>query len=387
MDFALSKEHKALKEKIAKFVDDVIVPQAPEFDKTCEFPMEIIQQLAGMNMLAPIVPVEYGGPGLGYISYVIIGEQIARGNLGVAVIIGAHCSLCAGPILYYGTDEQKQKYLPGLANGKVIGALALTEPDAGSDAANVQTKAEDKGDYYLVNGRKQWITNGDVAEVIVVLAKTHPKKGILGLTPILVEKGMDGFIVEGVADMMGIHASHQVDLVFENLKVPKENILGGEKGICKGFKIVIMDCLNGGRIGVGASSCGVATAALNATIKFVKTRREDGTKLADEQYVQLRIADMASRLNAARWLTYYAAWVKDTGGKVSKPAAMAKYFASETCDYIVKQCQVLFGDYGYIKGYDIERWVRDSRIQRIYEGTSEIQQLVIASEVLKRGIF
>ena len=387
MDFTLSEEHKALKEKITKFVDDVIIPQAPELDKTCEFPTDIIRQLAAMNMLTPIVPKEYGGPGLGYVAYAIIGEQVARGNLGVATVLGAHCSLCAAPMLYYGTDEQKQKYLPGLANGEKIGALALTEPDAGSDAANVQTKAEDKGDYYLINGRKQWITNGDVADVIVVLAKTHPKKGILGLTPILVEKGMDGFIVEGIADMMGIHASHQADIVFEDLKVPKENVLGGEKGICRGFKIVIMDCLNGGRIGVGASSCGVATAALEATIKFVKTRREDGTKLSAEQYVRLKIADMASRLNAARWLTYYAGWVKDTGGRVTKPAAMAKYFASEACDYIVKQCQVLYGDYGYTKEYDIERLVRDSRIQRIYEGTSEIQQLVIASEVLKRGIF
>ncbi len=387
MDFELSEENLRIKEKITKYVDDVILPNARVNDDTKEFPMGIVHGLAAMGMLTPIVPKEYGGPGLGYLNYAIIGEQVARGDLGVATTMGAHCSLCCAPILYYGTEEQKRKFLPELASGRKIGALALTEPNAGSDAGNVQTRAEDKGDYYLLNGRKQWITNGDMADVLVVLAKTHPKKGILGLTPFLVEKGMDGFIVEGLADMMGIHASHQADLVFEDLKVPKENILGSDAGICRGFKIVIMDCLNGGRIGVGASSVGVATCALSSLIDYVKTHKEGDKKLRDIQYVQLRIADMAARLNGARWMTYYAAWVKDRGGDVTKPAAMAKYFASEACDYIVKECQMLFGDIGYAKGTDIERLVRDSRIQRIYEGTSEIQQLVIASEVIKRGIF
>jgi len=387
MDFALTEDQLALKEKVAKLVDDFIVPQAPVIDDTKDFPWEAIRKLAEMNMLTPIVPEKYGGPGLGYVEYALIGEQVARGDLGIATTMGAHCSLCAAPLLYYGTDEQKGKYIPDLVTAKKIGALALTEPNAGSDAANVQTKAEDKGDHYLLNGRKQWITNGDVADVLIVLAKTHPKKGILGLTPLIVEKGMEGFECEGIADMTGIHASHQADLVFEDVKVPKEQILGGEKGICRGFKIVIMDVLNGGRIGVGASSCGVATAALSETIEFIKTHKEGDEKLRNMQHIQLKIADMASRLNAARWQTYYAAWVKDTGGKVAKPAAMAKYFASETCDYIVKECMIIQGDYSYIKGNNIERWARDSRIQRIYEGTSEIQQLVIAGEVIKRGIF
>jgi butyryl-CoA dehydrogenase len=387
MDFALTEEHKKIKETISKFVDEVIIPRASELDESHEFPMDIIQQLAAMNMLAPIVPTEYGGPGMDYVSYALIGEQVARGDLGIATDLGAHCSLCVSPILYYGTEEQKKKYLPDLCAGKKLGALALTEPNAGSDAAGVQTKAEDKGDYYLINGRKQWISNGDVADVIVVLAKTHPKKGILGLTPIIIEKGMEGFIVEGVSDMMGIHSSHQSDLVFEDLKVPKENVVGGEKGICRGFQIIIMDCLDNGRIGVGASSCGVATAALEETIDLVKVRREDGKRLRDEQHVQLKIAQMASRLNAARWLTYHAAWIKDQGKKVAKYAAMAKLFGSETCDFIVHECFKIQSDNGYIKGSNIERLVRDSRIQRIYEGTSEIQQLVISGEVLKRGVF
>ena len=387
MDFALSEHHLRIKQTIAKFVDDVIRPRAAQLDDAHEFPRDIIQQLADMNFLAPIIPTQYGGPGLDYLAYALIGEQVARGDFGIATDLGAHCSLCAAPILYYGTEEQKRKFLPDMCAGRKLGALALTEPNAGSDAAGVQTKAEDGGDHWVINGRKQWISNGDIADVIVVLAKTHPKKGILGLTPIIIEKGMAGFIVEGTADMMGIRSSHQADLVFEDLKVPRENVLGGEKGICRGFQIIIMDCLNGGRIGVGASSCGVATAALEETIGFVKTRSASGEKLSDQQYVQLRIAEMSTRLNAARFLTYHAAWVKDTGGHVAKAAAMAKLFGSETCDYIVNHCAIILGDIGYTKQSNIERWLRDSRIQRIYEGTSEIQKLVIAGEVLKRGVF
>ena len=387
MDFALSENHLKIKQTVAKFVDDVIRPRAAQLDAAHEFPRDIIQQIADMNFLAPIIPTQYGGPGLDYLAYAMIGEQIARGDLGIATDMGAHCSLCAAPILYYGTEEQKLRFLPDMCAGRKLGALALTEPNAGSDAAAVQTKADDAGDHWLINGRKQWISNGDIADVIIVLAKTHPKKGILGLTPIIIEKGMPGFIIEGTADMMGIRSSHQADLVFEDLKVPKGNVLGGEKGICRGFQIIIMDCLNGGRIGVGASSCGVATAALEETIAFVKTRRESGEKLSDQQYVQLRIAEMSTRLNAARLLTYHAAWLKDTGGHVAKAAAMAKLFASETCDYIVNTCAILLGDIGYTRQSNLERWIRDSRIQRIYEGTSEIQKLVIAGDVLKRGVF
>jgi len=343
-----------------------------------------VRKLAELGFLAPIVPKQYGGAELDTISYTIIGEEVARGCASHATILGAHCSLCCAPILSFGTEEQKNKYLPKLARGEWIGAFSLTEPQAGSDASNIRTIAEKKNGYYVINGQKQWCTNGAEASVIILFASTNPEAGLRGITPFIIEKeNTKGLRTGKIEDTLGIRGTHQTELYFENAEVPEDNILGGEKNIGRGFQVA-MKTLDGGRIGMASASLGIAQAALETAVKYANQREQFGKKISEFQAIQWMIADMATELEAARQLTYYAAWLKDTGKPHTCEAAMAKMFASEVCWRICDKALQIHGGYGYSKEYPLERYLRDARIKRIYEGTNEIQRLVISREILRR---
>ncbi|HDS30111.1 MAG TPA: acyl-CoA dehydrogenase, partial [Firmicutes bacterium] len=279
MDFSLTDEQLQIRDTAKKIAEEVIMPNVERYDLERAIPWEAIKELGKLGMMAPIVPEEYGGPDLDYVSYALIGEQIARADTGTATVLGAHCSLCVYPILAYGTDEQKKKYLPKLATGEWLGAFALTEPNAGSDASNIMVRAEDKGDHWLLNGEKQWTTNGDIAKVVIVFATVDPSKGLQGVTPFIVETDMDGYSTGAIERTMGIHASHQVVTLYENMKLPKDAVLGGDRHIGRGFQVA-MGTLDGGRIGVGASAVGLATRALEEAVKYTQERVQFGQPLS-----------------------------------------------------------------------------------------------------------
>lgn len=375
-----------IRDTARKIAEEVIMPNSERYDLERDVPWEAIKELSRTGMIAPLIPEEYGGPGLDYVTYALIGEQISWGDAGVATVLGVHCSLGASPILTYGTEEQKKKYLPKMATGEWIGAFGLTEPNAGSDASNITCRAEDKGDHWLINGEKQWTTNGDIASIIILFATTDPAKGLQGITPFIIETEWDGYSTGAIERTMGIHASHQVVTIYDNIKVPKENVLGGDRFIGRGFQVA-MGILDGGRIGIGASAVGLATRALEEAIKYTQERVQFGRPIAKYQVIQFKVADMAMKINAARLMTYYAAWVKDQGLRVLREAAMAKCFASDIAMEVTIEALQCLGGYGYSMDYPIEKLVRDAKIHQIYEGTNEIQRMVIAREVFKRGIF
>jgi acyl-CoA dehydrogenase len=386
MDFSLTSEQILIRDTARKIAEDIIMPNTERYDLERAIPWEAIKALGDAGMMGPIVPEEYGGPGLDYVTYALIGEQISRADPGTATVLGAHCSLCVSPILYYGTEDQKKKYLPKLASGEWIGAFALTEPDAGSDASNILVKAEDKGDHYLINGEKQWTTNGDIARIIILFARVGNTTGLSGITPFIIDTQDEGFSTGAIEKTMGIHASHQVVTRWENMKVPKDRVLGGDRNIGRGFQVA-MGTLDGGRIGVAASAVGLSTRALETAVKYTEERVQFGKPIADNQAIQFKIADMAMRLNAARLMTYYAAWLKDSGLKVVREAAMAKCFASDVAMWLTIEAIQCLGGYGYSMEYPLEKLARDAKIHQIYEGTNEIQRMVISREVYKRGIF
>jgi alkylation response protein AidB-like acyl-CoA dehydrogenase len=384
MDFMLSEDHQMVKDMAREFAEEVLAPQAAELERTRAFPQATLKKMAELGLLTPPIPEEYGGPGLDTLSYALIGEQIARACGSTATILGAHCSLCCMPILLFGTDEQKKKYLPQLTSGDKIGAFGLTEPSAGSDAAGIRTKAEPDGDFYVINGHKQWITNGHYAGIFILMATTNPKAGLRGITGFIVDRDTPGFTTGKIEETMGIRGTVQTELHFENVRVPKENILGGERGLGKGF-LMAMKTLDSGRIGVAAASIGIAQAALEAAVKYSKERVQFEKALKDFQAIQFMIADMATELQAARLMTYYAAWTKDANhGKCTLEAAQAKLYASEVVGRVTDLALQIHGGYGYTKDFPLERYYRDARIKRIYEGTNEIQRMVIAHEVLRK---
>ena len=325
------------------------------------------------------IPQEYGGQGCDTLTYVLCVEELSKACGTTGVIVSAHTSLCCDPIMKYGTNDQKAKYLPALAAGKSIGAFGLTEPGAGTDASGQQTKAVLAGDHYILNGSKIFITNAGPAAIYVVFAMTDKSKGIKGISAFIVEKGFAGFSVGKKELKMGIRGSSTCELVFENCKVPKENLLGQEG---KGFAIA-MSTLDGGRIGIAAQALGIAQGALDETVKYVKERKQFGKSLSAFQNTQFKLADMKTQIEAARLLVYQAAKAKDKGGRYSTEAAMAKLFAAETAMSVTTQCVQLFGGYGYTRDYPVERMMRDAKITGIYEGTSEVQRMVISSSVLK----
>lgn len=372
------REHELLRKAIKDFVSRELVDLPAEMDKTGEMPRELIDKLGHYKYLSTIIPKEYGGAGGDYVSYAIVMEEISRKCASTGTVVTAGSSLVALPILNYGTEEQKQKYLIPLAKGEKIGAFGLTEPGAGSDAAAQQTVAVLEGDHYILNGRKTFITNAPICDFAIVIAMTDKSKGLRGTSAFIVESNWEGFSTGAHEDKMGIRGTQTSDLIFENVKVPKENLIGKEG---TGFKIA-MNTLEAGRIGVAAQAVGVAQGALDEAIKYTKERVQFGKTLSKFQNTQFDIADMETKVNAARLLVYDAAQKKDAKMKMAKESAMAKYYASEVANEVAYKALQLHGGYGFIKDYPIERIYRDARILSIYEGTSQVQKMVIASNVL-----
>ncbi|MCX7951614.1 MAG: acyl-CoA dehydrogenase [Clostridiales bacterium] len=379
MDFSLTREQQLAKEMLEKFVENEVRPIAAEIDETEEFPIETVKKMARLGMMGIPFEREIGGAGGDFITYIMAVEELAKACATTSVVLSAHTSLCCWPIYAYGTDEQKAKYLPKLLKGEHLGAFALTEPNAGTDAASQQTTAKLEGDYYTLNGSKVFITNGGYADIFIVFAMTDRSKGTKGISAFIVEKGFEGFSLGKIEDKMGIRASSTAELIFKDCKVPKENLLGKE-GI--GFKIA-MSTLDGGRIGIAAQALGIAEGALNEAVKYMKERKQFGKPIATFQGLQFYIADMATRVEAAKNLVYKAAWKKQTGQNYSLDAAMAKLYASETAMYVTTKAVQIFGGYGFTKDYPVERMMRDAKITEIYEGTSEVQKMVISANILK----
>ena len=378
MLFQTTPAHEELRAKIRAFAEEEIKPLAFLLDQNNEFPDEPVKKMAQLGWLGLPFPKEYGGAGLDILSYAMAVEELARVDGGAGVILSAHVSLGAWPIFAYGTEEQKQKYLVPLARGEKLGAFGLTEPNAGSDAGGTETTALDKGDHYLLNGGKIFITNAPKADTYVVFAVTTPDIGTRGISAFIVEKGWKGFEFGDHYDKMGIRSSSTAELIFNDVKVPKENLLGKEG---KGFKIA-MQTLDGGRIGIAAQALGIAEGAMEESINFAKTREQFGRPIAKFQNTQFLFADMHVAIEAARLLTYKAAVAKSEGGRFTVDAATAKLFASEAAMKITTKAVQVHGGYGYTKDYPVERMMRDAKITEIYEGTSEIQRVVISGNIL-----
>ena len=377
MEFKWNDEQQLMQTMFREFVDKELRPIAAELDEQERFPFELIPKMGEIGLLGIPVAEEFGGVGMGTLEYVMAVEEISKACASTGVTISAHTSLCCWPIEHFGTQEQKEKYLPDLATGEKLGAFGLTEPNAGTDAAMQRTTAEDKGDHWLLNGSKVFITNGEVADVYVVFAMTDKAAGNKGISAFLLEKGMEGFSFGSHEKKMGIRASSTCELVFEDVKVPKENLLGE---LNKGFQIAMMT-LDGGRIGIAAQALGIAQGAIDETVKYVKDRVQFGRPISKFQNTQFMLAEMQTRVDAARMLVYRAAAIKDAGEPYSSEAAMAKLFASETAREVTWRAVQLFGGYGYTGDYPVERMMRDAKITEIYEGTSEVQKMVISSRM------
>jgi len=381
MNFQLTKEQEFVRKMVRDFAAAEVEPIAAEIDKEHKFPVENTAKMGELGLMGIPFPKEYGGSGGDQISYAITVEELSRVCATTGVICSAHTSLCCWPIFAWGTEEQKRKYLPDLLSGKKIGAFGLTEPNAGSDAGGQQTKAVDNGDHWLLNGAKIFITNGGYADVVVVIAMTDKKKGTRGgISAFIVEKGFEGYSIGKVEDKLGICGSSTTELVFQNCIVPKENLLGK---IGDGFKVAL-STLDGGRIGIGAQALGIAQGAFDVTVEYMKARKQFGKKLSQMEALQFEIAELKTQIEAARLLIYNAADLKQRNLPYGAQAAMAKLFASETAMHVTTKCVQLHGGYGYTKDYPVERMMRDAKITEIYEGTSEIQKLVIAASVFGR---
>jgi alkylation response protein AidB-like acyl-CoA dehydrogenase len=378
MNFQLTEEHLAIKEAARKFTQDVLKKEVIERDRDMRHPTEELKQMGEMGFLGMMVAEQYGGGGLDTISYVLAMEEISKLDASASVAMSVNNSLVCWGLEKYGTEAQKQKYLVPLAKGEVLGAFALSEPEAGSDATSQRTIAEDKGDYYLLNGTKNWITNGGKASTYLVIAQTDVAKGHKGINVLIVEKGMPGFEVAAKEDKLGIRASDTHTLLFNDVKVPKENRIG-EDGF--GFKFA-MKTLEGGRIGIAAQALGIAAGAYELALAYAKTRKAFGTEIANHQAIAFKLADMATEIEAARLLVYKAAWLKDTGQDYATASAMAKYFASEVAMKTAVEAVQVHGGYGYVKEYHVERLMRDAKITQIYEGTTEVQKIVISRAIL-----
>ncbi|MGC6175333.1 acyl-CoA dehydrogenase family protein [Lacrimispora sp. 38-1] len=383
MDFSLSKKHLLAQSLYRSFTENEVKPMAHEVDEKEIFPRETVEKMAGCGLMGIPVPKEYGGQGCDVLSYIMCVEELAKACGTTAVILSAHTSLCIDPILTYGTEEQKQKYIPDLAAGRKLGAFALTEPGAGTDAQGQQTKAYLDGEQWVLNGSKCFITNGKEADVYIIIAVTGTveKRGKKSkeISAFIVEKGTPGFSFGTKEKKMGIRGSATYELIFDECKVPKENLLG-MKG--KGFGIA-MHTLDGGRIGIAAQALGLAEGAFESAVKYVKERKQFGRALGQFQNTQFQLADMATRIEAAKMLVYKAAFAKETQKTYSVEAAKAKLYAAKTAMEVTEKAVQLHGGYGYIREYDVERMMRDAKITEIYEGTSEVQLMVISSDVLK----
>jgi alkylation response protein AidB-like acyl-CoA dehydrogenase len=379
MDFSLNETHALIRETARKFADDRIAPGTIERDEKEEFPREIIRELGELGFMGMMVPEEWGGSGLDTPSYMFALEEISRVDASVGVIMSVNNSLVCYGINKDGTVDQKERFLRDLASGKKLGAFALSEPEAGSDASNQRTVAVRDGDWYVLNGAKNWITNGSTADVVLVMAATDKAKGAKGISTFIVEKGTPGFSVAKKEKKLGIRSSDTVSLAFTDCRVPSANRIGAEGD---GFRFA-MKTLEGWRIGIAAQALGIAQACLNASVNYAKERKAFDKPIAELQAIQFKIADMATNIDAARMLTLKAATMKDAGESFGADAAMAKLFASRTAVESALEAIQIHGGYGYVREYLVERYLRDAKITEIYEGTSEIQRIVIARSLLR----
>ena len=379
MDFSFTDEQNQLRRSIREFAEGEIAPHVMEWDEASKFPIEIMPKLAEMGLLGVIFPEQYGGAGLGYVEYVIAIEELSRIDGSVGIIVAAHNSLCSNHIFKFGTEEQKKKYLTPLAQGKKIGAWSLTEPEAGSDAGGTRTTAKRDGNNWVINGSKTFCTNGHYADYAVVMALTDKSKNSHGISAFIVEKGTPGFKPGKKENKLGLRASDTSELIFTDCKVPAENMLGAEgEGFIGSLKI-----LDGGRISIAALGLGMAQGALDAAIKYSKQRKQFGQAISEFQAIQFKLADMATQVEAARLLVYQAAWLADRKDvRFTRESSMAKLFSSEVAVRVANECVQIHGGYGFIKDYPAEKFYRDVKLCTIGEGTSEIQKLVIARQLL-----
>ena len=380
MDFNLTEEQLMIQQAARDFAETELLPGVIERDRDQKFPHDQVKKMAQMGFLGMMVDPKYGGAGMDAVSYVLAIEEIAKVDASAAVIMSVNNSLVCAGIEKFASEEQKQKYLVPLAQGDVLGAFALSEPEAGSDATSQKTTAEDKGDYYLLNGTKNWITNGGNATYYVVIAQTHPEKGHKGINAFIVEREWEGFDIGPKEEKLGIRGSDTHSLLFTDVKVPKENRIG-EDGF--GFRFA-MAVLNGGRIGIASQALGIAAGAYERALAYAKVRKSFGTEIINHQAVAFKLTDMHTSIMAARMLVYKAAAEKDEGKDISESGAMAKLFASQVAMDTTVEAVQIHGGYGYVKEYHVERMMRDAKITQIYEGTSEIQKIVISRSIAKR---
>jgi alkylation response protein AidB-like acyl-CoA dehydrogenase len=379
MNFQLSEEQLAVQQAARDFAQTELLPGVIERDTHQKFPAEQVKKMGELGFMGMMVDPRYNGGGMDTISYVLAMEEISKVDASASVCMSVNNSLVCWGLEKYGSEDQKERYLKKLATGESIGAFCLSEPEAGSDATSQRTTAEDKGDHYILNGTKNWITNGNSASVYLVIAQTDPEKKHKGINALIIEKGMPGFVVGKKEDKMGIRGSDTHSLMFTDVKVQKTNRIGDD-GF--GFSFA-MNTLNGGRIGIAAQALGIASGAFELALKYAKERKAFGKKLTEHQAIQFKLAEMATKIDAARLLVHKAAWLKDQKKDFVKAAAMAKLFASEIAQEVTTEAVQIHGGYGYVKEYHVERLMRDAKITQIYEGTTEIQKMVISRELIK----
>lgn len=379
MDFTLSEEQLMIQQAAKDFAQNELLPGVIERDETQTFPSEIVKKMGDLGFMGMMVSEKYGGSGLDTLSYVLAMEELSKIDASASVMVSVNNSLVCWGLETYGTEAQKEKYLSRLATGEIIGAFCLSEPEAGSDATSQKTTAIDKGDHYILNGTKNWITNGSRAEVYLVIAQTHVEKGHRGINALIVEKGMEGFEIGPKENKLGIRGSDTHSLLFNDVKVPKENRIG-EDGF--GFKFA-MKTLTGGRIGIAAQALGIAAGAYELALTYSKQRKAFGTEIANHQAIAFKLADMHTKIQAARHLVYQAACDKDSHNDYDLSGAMAKLYASEVAMETAVEAVQIHGGNGFVKEYHVERLMRDAKITQIYEGTSEIQKIVISRSILK----
>ena len=379
MNFTLTEEQEMIKQAARDFAHAELLPGVIERDEKQQFPSEQVKKMGELGFMGMMVDPEYGGSGLDTLSYVLTMEELSKIDASSSVVVSVNNSLVCWGLETFGSKEQKEKYLPKLASGAIIGAFCLSEPEAGSDATSQKTTAVDKGDHYVLNGTKNWITNGNSASVYLVIAQTDIEKGYKGINALIVEKSMSGFEIGPKENKLGIRGSDTHSLIFNDVKVPKENRIG-EDGF--GFKFA-MKTLAGGRIGIAAQALGIAAGAYELAKNYSKERRSFGTEIANHQAIAFKIADMHTQIQAARYLVYKAAWDKDQGNDYDISGAMAKLYASQVAMETTIEAVQIFGGNGYVKEYHVERMMRDAKITQIYEGTSEIQKIVISRSILK----
>jgi alkylation response protein AidB-like acyl-CoA dehydrogenase len=379
MNFQLTEEHLAVQEAAREFAQSELLPGVIERDTEAKFPKDQVMKMGELGFLGMMVDPKYNGGGMDTLSYVIAMEELSKIDASASVSMSVNNSLVCWGLEKYGTEAQKQKYLTRLASGEVLGAFCLSEPEAGSDATSQKTNAELKGDHYILNGTKNWITNGSSASIYLVIAQTDASKGHKGISVFIVEKGWEGFVIGKKEDKLGIRGSDTHSLMFTDVKVPVENRIGDE-----GFGFTFaMETLNGGRIGIAAQALGIAAGAYELSLAYSKERKAFGKPISQHQAIQFKLADMATQIEAARLLVYKAAWLKDQGEDYAHASAMAKLYASEVAMSVTIEAVQVHGGYGYVKEYHVERLMRDAKITQIYEGTSEIQRIVISRGILK----